>query len=88
MLFELYHKNIQVLTVEYDLVTNKFGKIISINNDKHIPVGIQNIENYEMQRSLQFWWDSRLIPYNDPQFLEGRQPVWENILPVFLQKKE
>ena len=64
MLFELYHKNIQVLTVEYDSVTNKFGEIISINNDKHIPVGIQNIENYEMQRSLQLWWDSRLIPKN------------------------
>ena len=40
MVYELWHKNINVLTVEYEPETNKFGKILSVHNEKHIPVGI------------------------------------------------
>lgn len=68
MIYELYHKNIPVLSVEYDNNTGNFGKIISINNEKHIPVGIKGIKNGNLSFGLQFWWKSRLIPLNRKGF--------------------
>lgn len=68
MIYELWHKNINVLTVEYEPETNKFGKVLSIYNEKHIPVGIHNIPNYNLSQALQFWWQSRLIPKNRSNF--------------------
>ena len=68
MIYELWHKNINVLTVEYEAETNKFGKVLSIYNEEHIPVGIQNISNYNLSQGLQFWWQSRLIPKNRSNF--------------------
>ena len=68
MIYELWHKNINVLTVEYEPETNKFGKVLSIYNEEHIPVGIQNISNYNLSQGLQFWWQSRLIPKNRSNF--------------------
>jgi len=68
MVYELWHKNVNVLSVEYEPQTNKFGKILSINDKKHIPVGIQNIPNYNLSQGLQFWWQSRLIPRNRSNF--------------------
>ena len=68
MVYELWHKNINVLTVEYEPETNKFGKILSVHNEKHIPVGIQNIPSHNLSQGLQFWWQSRLIPKNRSGF--------------------
>ncbi len=68
MIYELWHKNINVLSVEYEPETNKFGKVLSIYNEKHIPVGIQNIPNYNLSQGLQLWWQSRLIPKNRSKF--------------------
>ncbi len=68
MVYELWHKNIIVLAVEYESVTNKFGKVLKIYNENHIPLGIQNIPNYNLSQGLQFWWQSRLIPKNRSNF--------------------
>ena len=68
MVYELWHKNKNVLSVEYEPVTNRFGKVLEIYDEKHIPVGIQNIPNYNLSQGLQFWWQSRLIPKNRSNF--------------------
>lgn len=68
MVYELWHKNVNVLSVEYEPETNKFGKILSVYNEKHVPVGIQNIPNHTLSQGLQFWWQSRLIPKNRSNF--------------------
>ncbi len=68
MVYELWHKNVNVLSVEYEPETNKFGKILSVYNENHIPVGIQNIPNHTLSQGLQFWWESRLIPKNRSNF--------------------
>lgn len=68
MVYELWHKNVNVLSVEYEPETNKFGKVLSVYDKKHIPVGIQNIPNHTLSQGLQFWWQSRLIPKNRSNF--------------------
>ncbi len=64
MKYILFHKNIRVLLFEYEPETEKFGKVLSLENEKHIPVGVKNIFSDNLSRSLQFWWQSRLIPKN------------------------
>lgn len=64
MIYELYHKNKKVLSVNYEPGTNKFSDIIDIFDENHIPVGIKNLENYDLSAALQFWWESRIIPKN------------------------
>ena len=60
MIFDLFHKNIKVLTCDYEPKTNRFGKIYDVYQKDHIPVGVFD--------DLQFWWDSRLIPKNRNAF--------------------
>lgn len=56
MLYNLFHKNIKVLTVEYDPKTDHFGGIRAVYTQEHIPIGVSE--------NIQFWWESRLIPKN------------------------
>ena len=68
MIYELWHKNKAVLSVNYEPETNRFSDIIEIYDEKHIPVGLINIENYNLSVALQFWWESRIIPKNRSQY--------------------
>lgn len=68
MIYELYHKNTPVLTAEYEPSTNKFGKVLSVQNESHIPPGIGGIPGYSLAQGLQFWWQSRLMPRNRSGF--------------------
>lgn len=64
MLYELFHKNTKVLTVDYSSATNTFGKIIKIHSKEHLPIGFEQLKNKNNINALQFWWESRLIPKN------------------------
>ena len=64
MVYELFHKDIMVLSANYDPDAGKFGSIIRIYNEEHIPVGLDGIKNYDFNKALQFWWESRIIPKN------------------------
>ena len=48
MIYELCHKKKVVLSVNYEPETNKFSNIIDIYDEKHIPVGLNNFENYNV----------------------------------------
>lgn len=64
MIYELFHKDVNVLTAEYEPETNKFGKILSVENEAHLPVGTRGIPGHTLSQGIQFWWRSRLIPRN------------------------
>ena len=68
MIYELCHKKKVVLSVNYEPETNKFSNIIDIYDEKHIPVGLNNFENYNLSAALQFWWESRIIPKNRSRY--------------------
>lgn len=71
----LCHKNIKVLKIEYNADTNQFGKVISVENEKHIPVGIGSIGNKTLSQGLQFWWNSRLLPKNRSGYNSGNSKI-------------
>ena len=73
--YELYHKNIPVLSVEYDNTTGRFGRIISVINEEHIPIGIKGIKDGDLSYGLQFWWKSRLMPLNRKGFKSHHQEI-------------
>lgn len=64
MIYELFHKNTKVLSFEFEPETEKFGKILSVENENHFPIGVKYIYPDNLSRSLQVWWNSRLIPKN------------------------
>lgn len=64
MNYDLYHKDVKVLTINYEPELNKFGEVVSIYDENHIPIGLQNGINPNLSRSIQLWWESRLIPKN------------------------
>ena len=64
MTYGLFHKDEKVLTVDYEPDTNRFGKILEVNNESHIPVGLENIEGCSLSQAVQFWWESRILPKN------------------------
>ena len=62
MIYSLLHKNIEVLTFNFHNGKSPFISIIKIINDSHLPIGVCN-ENYnELAKSLNLWWETRLIP--------------------------
>ena len=62
MIYSLFHKNIEVLTFNFHNGKSPFISIIKIINNSHLPVGVYN-ENYnELAKSLNLWWETRLIP--------------------------
>ena len=67
MVFDLFHKNIKVLSVDYEPKTNRFGKINEIYEKNHVPVGVSD--------DIQFWWDSRLIPKNRNIFKHSKVDI-------------
>lgn len=64
MIYKLFHKKIEVLTVDFTPETNNFNKIIKITNADHIPIGLTKISGMNLTTALNFWWQSRLIPKN------------------------
>ena len=52
MVYELFHKDIMVLSANYDPDAGKFGSIIRIYNEEHIPVGLDGIKNYDFNKAL------------------------------------
>ena len=64
MIYKLFHKKIEVLTVDFTPETNNFNKIIKITNTDHIPIGLTKISGMNLTTALNFWWQSRLIPKN------------------------
>lgn len=79
MLYELFHKNIPVFTIEYEPRTGKFGEIADIKNDRHIPVGLCGIEQYDLRQAFQFWWESRLVPKNRKRAVQNKLELAETV---------
>lgn len=73
--YSLCHKNKCVMTVEFDPDAGRFGRILSIYNEKHIPVGLENMNGYNLTDALQYWWNSRLIPKNRAGFKSNNSDV-------------
>lgn len=64
MTYFLFHKNVKVLSANFNSENNLFLDVIEIFNDKHIPIGLQTMPQTNFTKALNFWWQSRLIPKN------------------------
>lgn len=62
MNYLLFHKNIHVLSFEYDVENSIIFNLKDVNNIEHIPVGIYSGAKKNFTANLNFWWRSRLVP--------------------------
>lgn len=62
MEYKLMHKNIPVVSLEFDDITGVFTKVYDIIDQAHLPVGISVINGKIDRRELHYWWVSRAIP--------------------------
>lgn len=59
---KLMHKNIPVVSVEFDEITGVFTKIYEVINKAHLPVGVSLTNGIADRRELHAWWTARAIP--------------------------
>ena len=62
MIYKLLHKNKEVLTFYFHNEKSPFINILEIINPDHIPVGIDCENSAVLTKSLNLWWETRLIP--------------------------
>ena len=58
----IMHKNIPVVSVEFDEITGVFTKIYDVINPEHLPVGVSIMDGVADRRDLHAWWLARAIP--------------------------
>lgn len=59
---DLMHKNILVAVLNIDEHTGVIQKIVSLENEKHLPVGVKVKNNIVDRAALNDWWIDRSIP--------------------------
>lgn len=62
MIYLLFHKNVPVLSFDYDVENSSVLNIKNVDNEEHIPVGIYNSAKKDFATNLNFWWKSRFVP--------------------------
>lgn len=59
---KLMHKNIPVMSVEFDEITGVFTGVHEVITPEHIPVGIMMANGVINRKELHDWWFARAIP--------------------------